>query len=143
MGRAGWVVNTSKDQILAQDNISLGSMVDTKTMQFKIPNKKIEEIQELIQQALSKSKNHVREVARIVGKLISFYRSTGPVARVMSRATYCLIAKAANGNCSVTLDVEARIDLLWWVENIEEISGFTMKSSPTVSSLQFQHVVEI
>ena len=81
MGHAGWVINTSKDQIPAQDNILSGSVVDTKTMQFKIPTKKIEKIHEFIQQALSKNKNHIREVARIVGKLISFYRSTGPVAR--------------------------------------------------------------
>ena len=65
---------------------------------------------------MGKNKNHVREVARIVGKLISFYRSTVPVARVMTRVTYHIIAKAANWNCSITLDEEARIQLLWWVD---------------------------
>ena len=56
----------------------------------------MEEIKELIQQALAKNKNHVKEVARIIGKLISFYRYTGPLARVMTRATYQTIAKAAD-----------------------------------------------
>ena len=42
LGRAGWVINTSKDQIPAQDNVLLGSVVDTKSMQFKIPTKNIE-----------------------------------------------------------------------------------------------------
>ena len=55
LGRAGWVINTSKDQIPAQDNISLGSVVDTKAIQFKIPTKKIKEIKELIQQACQRS----------------------------------------------------------------------------------------
>ena len=103
LGRAGWVVNTSKDQIPAQDNVLLGSVVDTKAMQFKIPNKKMEDIKDLIQQALAKSKIHVKEIAKIVGKLISFYRCTGPVARVMMRATYRTIAKVANWNCSIVL----------------------------------------
>ena len=40
----------------------------------------------------------------------------------------------------VILDIEARKELLWWVNNIEEWSGFTMKLSPTVSLLQFQHI---
>ena len=43
LGHAGWVINTSKDEIPAQDNILLGSVVDTRTIQFKIPTKKIEE----------------------------------------------------------------------------------------------------
>ena len=88
LGCAGWVINTSKDQIPAQDNVLLGAVVDTKAMQFKIPNKKMEEIKDLIQQALAKSKSHIKEIAKIVGKLISFYRCTGPVARVMKRDTY-------------------------------------------------------
>ena len=44
LGRAGWVINTSKDQEPAQDNILLGSVKDTKKLEFKIPSKKIEEI---------------------------------------------------------------------------------------------------
>ena len=71
--------NTSKDQIPAQDNVLLGAVVDTRDMQFRISNKKMEEIKDLI--------------------------------------------------------------LWWWVGNIEEVSGFTMKSSPTVSSLHFNHVL--
>ena len=41
----------------------------------------------------------------------------------------------------VTLDDNAKKDLCWWVTNIEEVSRFTMKSSPTVSSLHFQHIL--
>ena len=55
-----------------------------------------------------KNRNHIREIAKIVGKLISFARSTGPIARVMTRATYCIISKAANWNCTVILDENAK-----------------------------------
>ena len=63
-------------------------MVDTKDTQFKIQNKKMEEIKDIIQQALAQPKSHIKEIAKIVGKLISFYRCMGPVARIMTRATY-------------------------------------------------------
>ena len=63
-------------------------------LKFRIPTKKIEEIKSLINEALSLGTLKVRTVTRIVGKLISFYRSTGPVIRVMTRATYRLIAQA-------------------------------------------------
>ena len=78
---------------------------------------------------------------KIVGKLISFYRSTGPLARVMTRATYHVISRAANWNCTVVLDDSVKKELVWWIVNIEDVSGFTMKSSPTVSSLHFKHVL--
>ena len=56
----------------------------------------MEEIKELIMEALAKNKNHIREIAKMVGKLISFKRSTGPIARFMTRASYRVIAKVAN-----------------------------------------------
>ena len=66
------MINTSKDQEPAQDNTLLGSVVDTLDLKFRIPSKKIEEIKDLINQALAKNRNHIREIAKIVGKLISF-----------------------------------------------------------------------
>ena len=88
MGHAGWMINTSKDQEPATDNTLLGSVVDTLDLKFRIPSKKIEEMKDLINQALAKNRDHIREIAKIVRKLNSFYRSTGPIARVMTRATY-------------------------------------------------------
>ena len=34
LGHAGWMINTSKDQEPAQDNIILGSVVDTLDLKF-------------------------------------------------------------------------------------------------------------
>ena len=34
----------------------------------------------------------------------------------------------------------AKKELCWWLSNIEDVSGFTMKINPTVSSLHFQHI---
>ena len=45
------MINTSKDQEPAQDNILLGLVVDTVNLKFKIPSKKVEEIKDLINQA--------------------------------------------------------------------------------------------
>ena len=56
LGHAGWVINTVKDQEPAQDNILLGSVIDTLDLKFRIPLKKMEEIKELIHEALSQNK---------------------------------------------------------------------------------------
>ena len=72
MTRAGWIVNESRDQPLAQDNIWLESQCDTVNFKFRIPSKKIEEIKSCINDALSLGTLKVKDVARVVGKLISF-----------------------------------------------------------------------
>ena len=72
LGRAGWVINTVKDQEPVQVDILLGSMVDTLDLKFRIPLAKMEEIKELILEALAKMKNHIKAITKIVGKLISF-----------------------------------------------------------------------
>ena len=59
----------------------------------------------------------------------------------MTRATYRVISKAANWNCTVVLDDNAKKELIWWIVNIDEVSGFTMNSSPTVSLLHFKHIL--
>ena len=59
----------------------------------------------------------------------------------MTRATYRVISKAANENCMVVLDENSKKELVWWIVNIDEVSGFTMKSSPTVSLLHFKHIL--
>ena len=55
LGRAGWVINTSKDQEPAQDNILLGSVVDTINLKYQIPLAKIEEIKNLILKLLQET----------------------------------------------------------------------------------------
>ena len=42
LAKAGWVVNESKDQEPAQDNVLLGSQVDTINLKFRIPIANIE-----------------------------------------------------------------------------------------------------
>ena len=48
MARDGWVVNKSKDQAPAQNNVLLGSQCDTIALKFRTNVKKIEEIKTLI-----------------------------------------------------------------------------------------------
>ena len=96
-------------------------------LKFRIPLKKMEEIKELIHETLAKRKTHIKAMAKIVGKVISFARSIGPIARVMTRAIHRVIAKVSSWNCTVKLDKNAKKELFWWLSNIEDVSDFTIK----------------
>ena len=116
-------------------------MVDTIDLKFRIPLAKIEEIKNLILEAFARTTNHIKAIAKIVSKLISFTRSMGPIARIRTRAIYRIIAKAANWNCRVCLDEAAKTEIVSWVTNIDDVSGFTIKISPSVQTLHFEHIL--
>ena len=39
------------------------------------------------------------------------------------------------------LDELARRKLIWWIVNIEDVSGFTMKIEPSVKTLLYEHIL--
>ena len=56
--------------------------------------------------------NHIKAIARIVSKLISFARSTRPITRIMTRVIHRIIAKAANYNCRVCLNEAGKTEMV-------------------------------
>ena len=65
MTRAGWVVNESNDQELAQNSILLRSQCDTIDLKFRIVAHKIEEIKTHIEEPLSKNLLHIKAVVKL------------------------------------------------------------------------------
>ena len=48
LGRAGWIINTKKEQTPSQSNVLLGSVCDTLALKFRIPENKVLEVKDLI-----------------------------------------------------------------------------------------------
>ena len=61
------------------------------------------------------------------------------MSRVMTRATYRPIGNAAMWS-TVFLDDNLRRELIWWLLNINEVFGFTMKANPRVLVLSYHYV---
>ena len=59
----------------------------------------------------------------------------------MTRATYCTISQAKSWNSGVMLDNLARRELIWWIVNIEDVLGFTMKIEPSFKTLSNEHIL--
>ena len=109
---------------------------------FRIPQDKISEVKELIYFLLKRNKFPVKQLARIVGKISSFARSVGPVARLMTRSCHRVIAAAPTWSSYVTLSDSAIFELDWWAGQIDAVNGFTMMPSCTVDPLVYStHMV--
>ena len=113
LGRAGWVINEKKDQLPSQSNVLLGSVCDTLELKFKIPEKKVAEIKDLLKILIKQKRPHVKLLAGAIGKICSFYRSTGALSCLMTRSCYRVIASAPSWNCNVILSEQAIEELGW------------------------------
>ena len=65
-----------------------------------------------------------RNLASIVGQIISFTSCVGNVSRLMSRHLHAVINSAESWNSIVTLNREAVDELVFWKENILRLNGF-------------------
>ena len=69
----------------------LGFVIDTISMKFQIPPKKVEEVSNLLECAISDGHLTVRELSRVAGSLMSVSLAVGSIARLITRHMYWAI----------------------------------------------------
>ncbi len=69
----------------------LGLLADTLKMIFLIPETKIEDFLSKIKIMTDSESMVKRELALVVGLLMSFFRALGPIVRLMTRAMYACV----------------------------------------------------
>ena len=69
----------------------LGFVIDTISMSFQIPEKKVSKLKGLLDSAIQAGYSSFRELARIAGSIISVALAVGPIARLLTRQMYFAI----------------------------------------------------
>ena len=64
----------------------------------------------------------VRDVASVVGQVISFTPCLGSVARIMTRALYTVVNQKQSRNSKVELTKEACDELTFWIDNVDSLN---------------------
>ena len=77
--RCSWLLSVPKHEPVAQLKVFLGLTINSLTMQFEVPNSKLTQFFELLQQVKSLAFLPVRLLARFLGLLNSFSRALGQV----------------------------------------------------------------
>ena len=69
----------------------LGFVIDTISMSSQIPEKKVSKPKGLLESAIQAGCSTFRELARIVGSIISVALAVGPISRLLTRQMYFVI----------------------------------------------------
>lgn len=142
LGRLGWVIEWDKSMTRpAQKAVSLGLEIDTVKGVFAVPLDKREKLFESILWALKQNackKLTVREVARVVGRLVSMTAAVAPVRWCTIHLYKCMNSVLYDGQIGgpnifrytkgkwdhkLVLTAEAVAELEWWLRNFDRFNG--------------------
>ena len=129
--QAGFVLNVSKSCL---DPVRIGKwlgfIIDLQNGNFYIPEQKMESLKSAITNAYPFTRVSVKQLASIVGRIISMNLAIGPVSRLRTRALYAAINSRWSWCDKVTIPEDAREELLFWYQNIERLNGKPIWFSP-------------
>ena len=86
---------------------------------------------------MNDKKTKVRDLAKVVGKLMACVKTFGPVIRLLTRFCYQDIANAPSWNSKLVLSDGTKFELSHIYNNWVEINGFAVRSPLTQYPVRF------
>ena len=88
-----------------------------------MPEEKIVALKLQLIAALDGGSLKARDLASIIGKIISMALATGPVSRLMTRRMYALLNSRIYWCQMLEINLEARSELEFWLNQVDHING--------------------
>ena len=117
----------------AQIMVFLGIEIDSRNMQIQLPADKLQKLQEKIRGFLGKKKVTQQELLSLIGSL-QFASTVIRPGRTFLRRLIDLSTTVSSLYHYVTLNTEARKDILWWNEFVSQWNGVSIIPTPLQSS---------
>ena len=105
LSSSGFMFNDEKSHWLPmQVGERLGFIIDTVSMQFQVPDKKLNKIKSLLDDSIQDKQLSYRHRARIAGSIIALSLAVGPICRLFKHQMYFTIESRHRGwDESITL----------------------------------------
>lgn len=111
----------------------LGIEIDTKSMEIRLPKRKLDKLAQLVKYWKSRKAGKKRSIQSLVGHLCHACKVVRPGRRFL-RGMFTAISHAKRGNHYVRLNARFRADLEWWHTFLQEWNGVSMmlEEKPTI-----------
>ena len=135
--RLGLVVHPDKSSFLPSQIITLlGFILNSITMTVKLTEDKAANLQKACQTLLRNKNPTIREVARVIGKIVSSFPGTnyGPLyyRHLEHDKTIALKQNKGNFDGNMTLSTSAKSELTWWINSISTEQYNILHGQPTL-----------
>ena len=129
---AGLVEHTSKcSWVPSQQAKWLGFNLDLQQGVISVPEEKIMALKSQLSKAVDRGSLKARDLASVIGKIISMTLALGPVSRLMTRRMYGLLNSRLYWCQSLEISPEAKLEMEFWLSQIENINGHEIWHSPS------------
>ena len=115
----------------------LGFVINTISMTFQIPEKKVCKLKRLLNSAIQNKSSSYRELARIAGSIISVALAVGPISRLLTRQMYLAIESRSAWDHLFLFPPALLEELKFWFCNIESFNGYSIRPPPDSSTVVF------
>ena len=126
----GFVVNFEKSQLNPTQRIQyLGFEIDSVGMRISLPKEKVARIRQECQWALQQKSISIRDLTRLIGRLTATMQAVLPAPlhyRNLQRIKNQALRQFQDFSTVVILDRNAREELTWWQNNLENWNGKAM-----------------
>ena len=140
--KAGFIVSESKSKGPSPRLEFLGLEVDAPSQHFFIPERKVCRIIETAGKLVKERKVKIRMLASWLGLLMSCSRALGSIVRLRTRASYHWmneLLESSSYDHHYPLSDRAKEELLFWVERLRSLNGYSF--SPELSCSETNFVV--
>ena len=137
---SGLLVNEEKlHWVPMQVGECLGFVINTISMTFQIPEKKVCKLKRLLDFAIQNESLSYRELARIAGYIISVAFAIGPISRFLTRQMYLAIVSRSAWDHIFRFPPALLEELKFWFSNIESFNGYSIRPPPDSSTVVFSN----
>ena len=121
----------------------LGLVINTITMSFHIPERKVEKLKSLLSSAIGDTSSSYREFARIAGSIISVALAVGPISRLLTRQMYLAIESRTAWDHTLRFSPALLEELRFWYNNIDSFNGYSLRPPPDSSTVVFSDASDV
>lgn len=115
----------------------LGFIINTMSMQFSLPRKRIEKIKSLLSVAISGGYCSYRYLAKIAGSVISCTLAVGQTSRLLTRQMYFYVETRSSWDSIVRFTPALLEELRFWYTNIDNLNGYRIRAFPSSCTVIF------
>ena len=101
----------------------LGFNLDLEQGQILVPEEKIDALKANLSHLMSKVSPKARNLASVIGKIMSMSLAIGPVSRLMTRSMNALLNSRQYWNQPLSMTPEVKAELQFWNSQLELING--------------------
>lgn len=140
---SGFVANVEKSKWTPTMRLQwLGFVLDLSKGQIEIPQERVSATKKKLQRACQLQRLPARELASIVGKIISMGLAIGPVSRFMTRSMYSLLETRDTWYDLLEISADAHRELEFWKACLAEYSSQPIWQVPSAVRVVYSDASE-